>query len=78
MGSFISSHNMYLCTFFGKSCYYCKQKITVNNYVICVRCKIKLHDECETKCTADRSHCLCPNPACKKVGSLGSITLNNK
>jgi len=71
MGSFISSHNMYTGKHFEKSCYICNKNIDNESYVICVTCKIKLHNDCEEKYRDARSYCLCPK--CQKIGSLGTI-----
>ena len=53
MGSFISAHSM----FTGKNerneenkhriCYSCSKKIDDKTFIICVRCKITLHKDCE-------------------------------
>lgn len=64
---------MYISTKCAKSCYICNKNISDNSYVICVRCKIRLHDNCQEIHNNNKNYCICPNPACQKVGSLGSI-----
>jgi hypothetical protein len=71
MGSFISSHNMYTGKYFEKSCYICNKNISDTSYVICVRCKIRLHDNCQEIHCANDNYCVCPK--CQQIGSLGSV-----
>ena len=72
MGSFISSHNM-----FGnktnnstKVCFKCSKIIDETSYVICVRCKIHLHCECEAS-SGHKYYTICPS--CDRCGSLGTL-----
>jgi hypothetical protein len=55
-------------------CYICRKTIEIEELVICVRCNIKLHSNCENIYSHNRNYCKCPK--CNKVGSLG-IKLDN-
>jgi hypothetical protein len=83
MGSFISAHSM----FTGKNernkqheqnenriCFTCSKKIDDKSFVICVRCKIVLHNNCE-ETYGNKYYCVCPR--CDKVGSLGTMYAPN-
>jgi hypothetical protein len=77
MGSFISAHNMFV-TGDGvknaknmKICYKCSKIINENIYIICVRCKISLHELCEASYYGDKYWTICPR--CDSCGSLGTI-----
>jgi hypothetical protein len=87
MGSFISAHSM----FTGKNesnerneqnkdriCYSCSEKINVKTFIICVRCKIALHKDCEES-YGHKYYTICPNPVCNKehpCGTLGMMYVN--
>ena len=57
----------------NKTCLICWDYITADKWVMCVRCKILLHNECFEKDRQihNRNHCLCPH--CQRVGSLGAL-----
>lgn len=46
------------------------KKIDENNYIICVRCKIALHNNCEAS-YGNKYYTMCPR--CERYGSLGTI-----
>ena len=75
MGSFISAHNMFCTIDNGKNinntkiCYKCSKKINESRYVICVRCKISLHEICEAL-YGHKYWTICPR--CDRCGSLGT------
>jgi hypothetical protein len=50
-------------------CYLCKQDIQLEQLVKCLRCKIYVHNGCETKHRNNQQFCVCPN--CNKIGTLG-------
>jgi hypothetical protein len=54
-----------------KNCLICNKKPEKHNLVQCHRCHIKLHDYCYEIHSANRTYSVCPNPGCKKVGTLG-------
>lgn len=73
MGSFISAHAM----FYNNNeknkhriCYTCLKKIDDKTYVICVRCKIALHNHCEAS-YGHKYYTVCPR--CDRGGSLGTM-----
>ena len=76
MGSFISAHSM----FTGKNernkhriCYSCSKKIDDKTFIICVRCKITLHKDCE-ETYGNKYWTVCPR--CDSCGSLGTMYAN--
>jgi len=81
MGSFISA----LATFSGnnesnkhRTCYCCSKKIDDKTFIICVRCKIALHNDCEES-YGNKYYTVCPNPVCNKEhprGTLGKMYAN--
>ena len=76
MGSYISTHNLFCRSDNGnnikntKICYKCSNIINESSYVICVRCKIALHDSCEAS-YGNKYWTICPR--CDRCGSLGTI-----
>jgi hypothetical protein len=72
MGSFISAHNMFTSNndIVNKKCFKCSKKITDNTYIICVRCKINLHNNCEES-YGHKYFTTCPR--CDRCGSLGTM-----
>jgi hypothetical protein len=76
MGSFISAHNMFTSNIKPNKhriCYICTKNINDNVFVICVRCKISLHNNCEA--SYGNKYCTtCPR--CERYGSLGTIGSN--
>jgi hypothetical protein len=50
-------------------CYICRKNIEIDELVICMRCNIRLHSNCENIYRHNKNYCKCPN--CNKVGSLG-------
>jgi len=77
MGSFISSHKMFYDSNNSdktndstKKCYKCSKIIDETSYVICVRCTITLHNECEAS-SGHKYYTICPH--CDRCGSLGTI-----
>lgn len=68
MGNLNSIHNIYNS---NKNCLLCKKKTELHNLVQCHKCHIKLHDYCYDIHSATRTYCVCPNPKCKKIGTLG-------
>jgi len=81
MGSFISAHTMF--TGYNeknkhRTCYSCSKKIDDRSFIICVRCKIALHNDCEES-YGNKYYTVCPNPVCNKEhprGSLGKMYAN--
>jgi hypothetical protein len=72
MGSFISANMMFYNTNVknNKQCFKCSKIIDDKTYIICVRCKISLHNECEESYGHKYyTHC----PRCDRYGSLGTI-----
>jgi hypothetical protein len=71
MGSFISAHKMFCGSNNStKICHKCSKIIEDTSYIICVRCKISLHSECEE--TYGNKYCtICPG--CNNPGSLGTL-----
>ena len=59
----------------NKTCFECKKKVQQSELVTCVRCNIILHNECEKNIRGDKGYCECPNPNCKRVGSLGYMIM---
>jgi hypothetical protein len=53
------------------NCLLCNKKTELHNLVQCHRCHIKLHDYCYDIHSAERTYAVCPNPECKKLGTLG-------
>jgi hypothetical protein len=73
MGSFISAHSMFSCNINSNKdriCYTCSKKIDENSFIICVRCKIALHNNCETS-YGNKYFTVCPR--CNRCGSLGKL-----
>ena len=70
MGNLNSIHKIYLY-YINKRCLLCKKKTEKHNLVNCHTCHIKLHDYCYDKYFNNCEYTLCPNPKCKKVGTLG-------
>jgi hypothetical protein len=75
MGSFISAHTMF--TGYNeknkhRTCYSCSKKIDDISFIICVRCKIALHNDCEES-YGNKYYTVCPG--CDKRGSLGTMYL---
>jgi hypothetical protein len=74
MGSFISAHNMFTSNNDAvsnkKACFKCSKKITDATYIICVRCKIALHNNCE-ETYGNKYWTVCPR--CDRCGSLGTM-----
>ena len=55
-----------------KKCLICWDKIVENiDYVVCIRCNIKLHAYCEQTYRGEKGHCKCPH--CQQVGTLGIV-----
>lgn len=81
MGSFISAHKMFCgnSSNIGNSdntnkikiCYECSKKIEEGSFIICVRCKILLHDKCEEIFRNNQTYTTCPR--CDRCGSLGTV-----
>ena len=71
MGNLNSIHNMYNKKYKYRSCLLCNKKPDLHNLVQCHRCHIKLHDYCYEIYSASHTYCLCPNPECQKIGTLG-------
>jgi hypothetical protein len=76
MGSFISSSIMCRNTNVtnNKKCYTCSKSIDDKTYIICVRCKIALHNDCEVS-YGNKYFTVCPQ--CDRCGSLGTIHAPN-
>jgi len=78
MGSFISAHNMFANTSSSnknnKKCFKCSKIIDDKTYIICVRCKIALHENCE-KSYGHNYFTVCPR--CDSCGSLGTMHAQN-
>jgi hypothetical protein len=77
MGSFISSHKMFCGSNNNdktknttKICHKCSEIIDDTSYIICVRCKITLHSECE-ETYGNKYYTICPG--CNNRGSLGKV-----
>jgi hypothetical protein len=58
-----------------KKCYKCLQKIDDATYIICVRCKIALHNSCE-ETYGHKYYTICPR--CDRGGSLGTMYAPDK
>jgi len=71
MGNLNSIHHIYNEKYKYKSCLLCNKKPDLHNLVQCHRCHIKLHDYCYEIHSANHTYCLCPNPKCQKIGTLG-------
>ena len=52
-------------------CFFCKEGVDSNTLVNCIRCDAYMHYKCEKEYSKDRKYCICPNPKCKRVGTLG-------
>lgn len=63
-------HSIHKICYFNK-CLLCNKKTELHNLVQCHRCHIKLHDYCYETYSVNLTYSLCPNPKCKKVGTLG-------
>ena len=80
MGSFISAHNMFSGNNESnkhRTCYCCSKKIDDKTFIICVRCKIALHNSCDS--SYGKGYTVCPNPVCNKkhpCGTLGKMYAN--
>ena len=75
MGSFISAHAMFSNNNNNnnnKICYKCSKSIHDKRYIICVRCKIALHECCEES-YGHKYYTQCPR--CDRHGSLGTFHL---
>jgi hypothetical protein len=74
MGSFISANMMFANTSSSnknnKKCFKCSKIIDAKTYIICVRCKIALHNECE-EYYGHKYYTQCPR--CDRYGSLGTL-----
>ena len=73
MGSFISSHSIFSYNFNSNKdriCYTCSKNIDDKTYIICVRCKIALHNDCEAS-YGNKYFTVCPR--CDRCGSLGTM-----
>jgi uncharacterized paraquat-inducible protein A len=74
MGSFISAHTMFSNNYNSnnnnKICFKCSKIIEDKTYIICVRCKIALHETCE-KTYGFNYYTVCPH--CDRCGSLGTF-----
>jgi hypothetical protein len=72
MGSFISAHMMFNNKNVknNKICYKCLKIIDDKTYIICVRCKIALHNDCEAS-YGHKYYSVCPR--CDRCGSLGTM-----
>jgi hypothetical protein len=76
MGSFISAHNMFSGNNESnkhRTCYCCSKKIDDKTFIICVRCKIALHNDCEAS-YGHKYYTVCPR--CDRGGSLGTMYAN--
>lgn len=81
MGNFISRNFFYYNriidnpnnneTINNDECFICWEKIDNPRLVKCVRCKIKMHNNCENKYRCNKDYCKCPH--CQRYGSLGII-----
>jgi hypothetical protein len=77
MGSFISSYKIFNCnnqSNKNRTCYCCSKLIEDKTYIICVRCKIALHNDCEEsyRCSSNIQYStVCPR--CDRCGSLGTM-----
>jgi hypothetical protein len=74
MGSFISTDNIFANNKNNKQCFKCSKIIDDRTYIICVRCKIALHNECEES-YGHKYYTHCPH--CDRCGSLGTLHANN-
>ena len=72
MGSFVSTLGMFNCNNNNnnKKCYTCSKLIEDKTYIICVRCKIALHNDCEAS-YGNKYSTVCPR--CDRCGSLGTM-----
>ncbi len=74
MGSFISANMMFdnknVTNNKKCKCYTCSKKIDDKTYIICVRCEIALHNECEAS-YGHKYYTVCPR--CDRGGSLGTM-----
>ena len=76
MGSFISAHMMFhnKNVINNEKCFSCSKIIDDKTYIICVRCKIALHNDCEA-CYGHKYYTVCPR--CDRCGSLGIMQVPN-
>ena len=72
MGSFISANMMFhnKTEKNDKKCFTCSKMIHDKTYIICVRCKIALHNDCESS-YGHKYYTICPR--CDRGGSLGKL-----
>ena len=70
MGSFVSTLSIFKCNNNNKKCYTCSKIIDDKTYIICVRCKIALHNDCEAS-YGNKYNTMCPH--CQRSGSLGTM-----
>lgn len=52
-------------------CLICLKHIDKKDLIKCVRCNIKLHNDCEENYRNEKDYTKCPN--CQRIGSLGII-----
>lgn len=70
MGIFVSKTNPNNGS--DEKCFICSSEIKEREFVVCVRCNIKLHNECEVNTRQNKYYTQCPN--CHRCGSLGCKT----
>ena len=66
MGNNISSNNIYQMD----TCLICWENINTQQFCICIRCNIILHNLCEEKYRGEKNYTECPH--CRRVGTIGS------
>jgi hypothetical protein len=52
-------------------CLICLENITDNNWCVCIRCKIQLHNMCEQQYRGKKGHTECPH--CRRIGTMGGV-----
>lgn len=53
------------------SCLICLENIIDNNWCVCIRCKIQLHNTCEQQYRGKKGHTECPH--CRRIGTMGVV-----
>ena len=57
-----------------ETCSICNETIDTEDWCKCIRCNIRLHNDCEKTYRGEKLYCECPY--CHKIGSIGSYYVN--
>ena len=68
MGNVFSGRKIYIDSINSSKCFICSKQIKDKHFISCIRCKVKLHTDCELNIVNTKYYNVCPR--CEKYGSL--------